>query len=259
MAKMKLLLVRSKAGFLVKSFAKYIASDEVDLIEVDPNINAINAVVDGADGIIVYAGFGIEEQKDVIVYIKDKVIEESLLLFLIEGDYGIEDTLSLLTSQSVTHIFRRPVDIKEAALVIRDYVEQDGRKSKKTILVLDDSGAMLRNLKSWLGSKYVVVPANSDIMAIKYISRKIPDLVLLDYEMPIVDGKQVLEMIRTETEFADIPVIFLTSKGDKETVMGTMALHPQGYMLKSLSPSEIVKNVDDFFERNENEKKQKKI
>ena len=43
MAKMKLLLVRSKAGFLVKSFAKYIASDEVDLIEVDPNINAINA------------------------------------------------------------------------------------------------------------------------------------------------------------------------------------------------------------------------
>ena len=118
---------------------------------------------------------------------------------------------------------------------------------------------MLRNLKSWLGSKYVVVPANSGIMAIKYISRKIPDLVLLDYEMPIVDGKQVLEMIRTETEFADIPVIFLTSKGDKETVMGTMALHPQGYMLKSLSPSDIVKNVDDFFERNENEKKQKKI
>ena len=86
-------------------------------------------------------------------------------------------------------------------------------------------------------------------MAIKYLSTNRPDLVLLDYEMPILDGRQVLQMIRSEIEFADIPVIFLTSKGDRESVMQVMALKPDGYLLKTLPPEEIRQSVDNFFER----------
>ena len=74
-------------------------------------------------------------------------------------------------------------------------------------------------------------------------------MVLLDYEMPIVDGKQVLGMIRSETEFSDIPVIFLTSKGDKESVMQVMDLKPDGYLLKTMPPEQIKKSVDTFFEK----------
>ena len=86
-------------------------------------------------------------------------------------------------------------------------------------------------------------------MAIKYLSTNRPDLVLLDYEMPIVDGKQVLGMIRSEVEFADIPVIFLTSKGDKESVMQVMELKPDGYLLKTMPHEQIKKSVDTFFEK----------
>ena len=67
--------------------------------------------------------------------------------------------------------------------------------------------------------------------------------------MPVVDGKQVLEMIRSEHEFADIPVIFLTSKGDRESVMKVMALKPEGYLLKTMEPAQIIKSVNDFFEK----------
>ncbi len=67
--------------------------------------------------------------------------------------------------------------------------------------------------------------------------------------MPVCDGRQVLEMIRTETEFADIPVIFLTSRGDKESVLEVMALKPEGYLLKTMPPAEIIRSVDEFFER----------
>ena len=130
-----------------------------------------------------------------------------------------------------------------------EYIKNYGNHNKKKVLVVDDSGAMLRNVKGWLEEKYQVILANSGAMAIKYLATNRPDLVLLDYEMPVVDGKQVLEMIRTETSFADIPVIFLTSKGDKESVMKVMALKPEGYLLKTLSPQEIVKAVDDFFEK----------
>ena len=55
-------------------------------------------------------------------------------------------------------------------------------------------------------------------------------------------------MIRSEHDFADIPVMMLTNKGDKETIMQVMALKPQGYLLKSMEPAKIVKSIGDFFE-----------
>ena len=117
------------------------------------------------------------------------------------------------------------------------------------ILVVDDSGAVLRSVKGWLEDKYQVILANSGAMAIKYLAINRPDLVLLDYEMPVVDGSQVLEMIRTEKEFSDIPVIFLTSKNDKASIMKVMALKPEGYILKNTPPEQIKKEIDDLFTR----------
>ncbi len=113
--------------------------------------------------------------------------------------------------------------------------------------MVDDSGAMLRNVKGWLEDKYQVILANSGAMAIKYLALNRPDLVLLDYEMPICDGRQVLEMIRAETEFSDIPVIFLTGKNDRESVLKVTALNPEGYLLKSMEPKQIVNAIDKFF------------
>ena len=130
---------------------------------------------------------------------------------------------------------------------IDNYMKTSGKHTKKKILVVDDSGAMLRNVKGWLEDKYQVILANSGAMAIKYLSTNRPDLVLLDYEMPIVDGKQVLGMIRSEMEFSDIPVIFLTSKGDRESVLQVMALKPDGYLLKTMPPADIINAVDEFF------------
>lgn len=115
--------------------------------------------------------------------------------------------------------------------------------------MVDDSGAVLRNVKSWLEDKYRVILANSGAMAIKYMATNRPDLVLLDYEMPICDGKQVLEMIRAEHDFEDIPVIFLTSKSDKDSVLSVSSLKPEGYLLKSLAPIQIIRAIDDFFEK----------
>ena len=118
---------------------------------------------------------------------------------------------------------------------------------KFKILVVEDSGAMLRNVKGWLQDKYNVILANSGAMAIKYLATDRPDLVLLDYEMPVVDGRQVLEMIRTEMDFRDVPVIFLTSKNDRESILKVMELKPEGYLLKTMEPEKIVEEVDKFF------------
>lgn len=121
--------------------------------------------------------------------------------------------------------------------------------TKKIILVVDDCGAMLRNVKAWLEDDYQVVLANSGMMAMKYLGANRPNLVLLDYEMPVMNGKQVLEKIRSDRTLNDIPVIFLTNKDDEESMKNVQELNPAGYLLKTMEPSEIVQKVDDFFGR----------
>ena len=72
--------------------------------------------------------------------------------------------------------------------------------------------------------------------------------------MPVTTGPQVLEMMRSETGTSDIPVIFLTGKGDKESVAKVLRLKPQGYILKSAGQREVMQQVDDFFERSKGKK-----
>ena len=115
------------------------------------------------------------------------------------------------------------------------------------MLVVDDSDFMLVAMRQILGSDYEVLTATSGLSAFRSITLDRPDLVLLDYEMPVCNGSQILEMIRSEQGFADIPVIFLTSRVDKESVRKVLELKPQGYLSKSLSPELVKKEVDKFF------------
>ena len=130
-------------------------------------------------------------------------------------------------------------------LAKNEQANKDTRKKK--ILVVDDSEMMQQLMKKLLGIDYQISLANSGLSAIRAITLDRPDLILLDYEMPVCDGAQVLEMIRSERDFADIPVIFLTGRSDKETISKLVPLKPKGYLLKSLKPAEIKKNIDDYF------------
>ena len=115
------------------------------------------------------------------------------------------------------------------------------------ILVVDDSSVMCQMMQKLLEKDYDITLANSGLSAIRCIILARPDLVLLDYEMPVCDGRQVLEMIRSEEDMADIPVIFLTGRIDKESVGKVVSLKPEGYLVKSLKPEEIKRNIDNYF------------
>lgn len=127
--------------------------------------------------------------------------------------------------------------------------EKDDSSRKKKILVVDDSSVMLQLIKELLSDDYELGYANSGMSAIRSLTLNRPDLVLLDYEMPVCDGRQVLEMIRSEADIADIPVIFLTGRVDKESITKVMSLKPAGYLSKNQKPVEIKKNIDDYFKK----------
>ncbi len=102
-------------------------------------------------------------------------------------------------------------------------------------------------IMDWLKDKYRVFLANSGMKAITWLAKNHADLILLDYEMPITSGPQVLEMIRFDAETADIPVMFLTEKGDRESIMKVLALKPVGYQLKTIDRNTLRENIDHYF------------
>ena len=130
-------------------------------------------------------------------------------------------------------------------------VKKGNVSRKKKILVVDDSEVIRRAMLDLLGQDYAVEVAKSGISAIKCMTLGLPDLILLDYEMPICNGGVVLEMMRSDEDFADIPVYFLTANVSKETVHKIIPLKPAGYLVKTLKPEEIKKNIDDYFKKKE--------
>lgn len=123
---------------------------------------------------------------------------------------------------------------------------QQKEHPQQKILVVDDSATMREGMRLLLEKDYQVSTAESGVSAIRSITLDQPDLVLMDYEMPICDGFQTLEMLRSEEAFADIPVIFLTGRRDRESMIKVMPLKPAGYLFKHAKREEIKKAIDDF-------------
>ncbi|MBQ8923416.1 MAG: response regulator [Lachnospiraceae bacterium] len=115
---------------------------------------------------------------------------------------------------------------------------------KKKVLVVDDDPIMLRNVKAILDKQYEVMLAVSGTKALASIAKKRPDLIFLDYEMPVCNGKQTLEMIRADEDIKDIPVVFLTGVSDATHIKEVLALRPSGYMLKPVSKEDLLKKAE---------------
>ena len=244
-----IMIISEVQSYLIVSLKERFEEAEYNVITVRADIDMISKNTEPVSIIILYTDEKLGEQQQALNYIKDKAAEADIPVFAIGDSNEIQSVESMIPKHLIPEAFLRPINLAEVVESILNYEQKFGKQNKKKILVVDDSGAMLRNVKGWLEEQYQVILANSGTMAIKYLAMNRPDLVLLDYEMPVIDGKQVLEMIRSEHEFADIPVIILTSKGDRESVMKVMALKPEGYLLKTMEPAQIIQAVNDFFEK----------
>lgn len=242
-----ILVVMEKNSFLPMSMIEQLKELEYNTVSAELDIQELSKLKDTYEVVLLFMESEGEEKTKELVYLRDKAMEEDSPIFYVGEDTPV--MREILPKHILQEVFERPIDVKASAKRIDEFIREHGKHVKKKILVVDDSGIMLRNIKRWLEDKYQVILANSGAMAIKYLATNRPDLVLLDYEMPVIDGSQVLEMIRTETEFCDIPVIFLTGKNDKESIMKVLELKPEGYLLKSMEPQKIIQEIDNFFEK----------
>lgn len=118
---------------------------------------------------------------------------------------------------------------------------------EKHILVVDDDPVQLRLIKGYLQDEYKVTLIHSGKMAIEYLIDNHPDLILLDYVMPLYNGPTVYKIIRSKEKSQDIPIFFLTGATDKEIVLECLSYNPAGYIVKPVTKRGLLNKIDDFF------------
>lgn len=120
---------------------------------------------------------------------------------------------------------------------------------RKKILVVDDNTVNLATIEKGLGARYDIVPMISGKRAIKYLYCQRVDLILLDVEMPEMDGVETLEEIRKLESSANVPVIFLTAKKDKTTVVEGVRLGIMDYITKPFEIDDVEERINYVFKR----------
>lgn len=175
------------------------------------------------------------------------------LLFNAEAGYF---AFCATASDSVRGKIAASINAENAMDTIQEYLKQGAfgqdkakEEPKRKVLVVDDSDFMRSRIVQLLETDYEVIESDSCISAIKNLALNRPDLILLDYAMPVCDGKQAMEMIRSDKDTANIPVIFLTGRRDRKTVHEVMKLNPEGYLLKTMSDEDIKKSINQFFDK----------
>jgi response regulator RpfG family c-di-GMP phosphodiesterase len=184
------------------------------------------------------------------------VQDKDLGLILIGEDYLFESVKKVMSESNITEWFKRPLDIDALVKRICSYMENNTEENKKkTVLIVDDDITYMRTVSGWLKGKYHVGMASSGVQAISYLAKNKADLVLLDYEMPIANGPQVLSMLKGDVETDMIPVMFLTSKGDRESVMSVIDLKPADYLLKTIDKETLLNKLELFFKNSDLKKR----
>ncbi len=244
----KILIISRGSGFMMDALNSYLIQDGFDTVHAGPNVDEIEEGNKEVDLILLLAGDYIYDVSDILVYIKDISEDEGCPLCVICYEGEINFIRDYIPDTNITQAFKRPFDAKYIADELKAIAKvTEEKKQGKHILLVDDDPTFLKMLHGWLIEKYRVTAVKSGMQAITYIASHKPDLILIDYDMPVATGPQVMEMIRSEFSSKEIPIIFLTGKSDRESIMNVMRLKPQGYFLKSMSRDELVEAIDNYF------------
>ncbi|MBR6160224.1 MAG: response regulator [Lachnospiraceae bacterium] len=248
MEKDHIIITGEKESFLIRVLIKKIQDEGIPCRYVGYTIDALNAALDGACLVILYMESGFVQGGKVMHFLVDRLTEKGLQMIPIGEENDILYMKDNVRGDLMYRTYTRPVDNEKFAETITElYNRIAAGEFRKTVLIVDDDPGFMSVVRDWLRDDYKVAMANSGLQAIKWLGKNKADLILLDYEMPITTGPQVLEMLRGDSETRDIPVMFLTGKNDKESVMKVLELKPEGYFLKTIGRSELREKLSEFF------------
>ncbi|MCR5510426.1 MAG: response regulator [Lachnospiraceae bacterium] len=244
----KMLLTGEKETFLIRVLMKKCTDANVDCGFVRWDVDAINSKWDDTVLLTMYMDAHERPEPKVLRFLIDRMEETGVHMIVIGEREDVQYVLDNVPGDLIYKTIYRPINNDEYIDIVADYCARvDTGEFKKSILIVDDDPNYMSLVRGWLKEDYKVAMANSGLQAIKWLGKNRADLILLDHEMPITTGPQVLEMLRHDDETRNIPVIFLTGKSDKESVMAVVNLKPEGYFLKNIGREELLEKLNRFF------------
>ena len=111
------------------------------------------------------------------------------------------------------------------------------------ILIVDDSKTILKTAKLILQDKYDVYMANSGEMSLDILKKKEINLVLMDVDMPGMNGIDTVKEIRKNPDLKDIPVIFFTALATKEVINECIEVGMDGYIVKPYKADQLIEKI----------------
>ena len=249
---LKALLINHGAALMTKRLGTLLGAAGIELVSVEPVLGAIKEAEGkdgGADVFLLSVGDFGHDSMDVLAYLKEVCLKKNKPLCVMGYEKELAEVEKTIPSELIAKEFTRPFDVTAISETVQSLACSgfEPKKREETILLVDDDTTFLKMMQSLLGRIYHVTAVCSGKEALEYIQMgHTADLILLDYDMPVMTGPEVLEALRSHPKSADIPVIFLTGKNDRDSVMSVMSLKPEGYILKSTSQEDILTSVARF-------------
>lgn len=121
---------------------------------------------------------------------------------------------------------------------------------KKRLLVVEDDEDILELVTYNLSKAgYDVVKAATGEAALKSVGEEVPDLILLDLMLPEIDGLEVCRTLKREPDYAMIPIVMLTAKGEETDIVAGLELGADDYITKPFSPRVLLARVQAVLRR----------
>ena len=147
---------------------------------------------------------------------------------------------------------RKPETSPDTSLSLKEYIrclDEEESNRKMIILAVDDSPVVLKSLSSVLGEEYKVytLPKPTELKTV--LQKLTPDLFLLDYQMPEINGFDLIPIIRSFKEHKDTPVVFLTSQRSIDNVTAALALGASDFIAKPFNPDVLREKIKKYIVR----------
>ena len=130
-----------------------------------------------------------------------------------------------------------------------DFLGLKKKTDKVTILVVDDEPNIVQTLQDRLEmNEYTVITASNGQEGLKMAQQEKPDVILLDVIMPVMDGHEMLEILRKQPECEDISVIMLTARSQTQDIARANACNIDDYIVKPFDLSELLEKIETVLE-----------
>jgi len=119
------------------------------------------------------------------------------------------------------------------------------------ILILEDDLTfrkyLVRVISSFFRGK--IIETSNPLKALEYLEKEIPDLILLDLELPVMDGRATLLRIRSNPKTKDIPVLVCSAISYETLVVDLVKYNIEGYMIKPFKSTALINKIKSILDR----------